>query len=189
LSTCVSNDAVDTKKRTNGCQLAPVFFCASNLLSAFRPPVRKDSSLSPDQLHGLRQRFSAARNVCSKTFHGRFSIRRQFLCHRLRLWGVTFDTHCQLVPLIQIQTAKIRYSFLRGIIPIIPRNFRSGAFRTFASDNVARFSADSRPRLRKLHLVFCCEVRQISDKLPDACLTFSFYVGNVVVDDRRFGCC
>jgi hypothetical protein len=75
-----------------------------------------------------------------------------------------------------------------GIIPITAHNFRSGAFRTFASDNAARFSAGSRARLSKVLRVFCCEERQISDKLPDARLTFSFYVGNVVVDDRRFGC-
>jgi hypothetical protein len=31
-------------------------------------------------------------------------------------------------------------------------------------------------------------VGQISDKLPDARLIFSFYVGIAVVDDRRFGC-
>ena len=59
-----------------------------------------------------------------------------------------------------------------GIIPITAHNFRSGAFRTFASDNVARFFEVCRARVRKVGLVFCCEVGQISDKLLDARPTF-----------------
>ena len=64
-----------------------------------------------------------------------------------------------------------------GIIPITAYGFRSGASRTFASGTVARFSKGYRPRLRKVGLVFYCEARQIGDKLLDARLTLSFYVG------------
>jgi hypothetical protein len=82
---------------------------------------------------------------------------------------------CSFVSLGRITVLRVATGV--GIIPITAYDFRSGAFRTFASGNVARFSKGYRPRLRKVALVFCCEARQIGDKLPDARLTFSFYVG------------
>ena len=82
---------------------------------------------------------------------------------------------CSFVSLACITVLRVAMGV--GIIPITAYGFRSGASRTFASGTVARFSKGYRPRLRKVGLVFYCEARQIGDKLLDARLTLSFYVG------------